>query len=196
MKNKIAFILLVLVASANAQRYDLLSGDFKNLKSITEYNVVFDYKDITIHGYQTEEEYLADKMQKREKVEGKAEKFRDDWFAYRSDLYEPAFIKYFNNVFKKGEVKVAQNPDAKYTMLVKTTWVYPGYNGGGAIEPAKISAVINVYETADPTKLLLSVGFDKSIGLEHELGSTLGDRISWAYERLAKNFTIQLKRFL
>lgn len=188
--------LLLLATTVSAQRYELLLGNFKNLKDIKEYNVVFDYKDITIHGYQTEAEYLADKMQKREKHEGKAEKFRDDWFAYRSDLYEPAFINYFNKVFKKGEVKVAQNPNALYTMSIKTTWVYPGYNAGTAIEPAKISAVINVYETANPGNNLISVGFDKSIGLEHELGNTLGDRISWAYERLAKNFTIQLKRFL
>jgi hypothetical protein len=188
--------LLLLSISASAQRYELLSGDFKNLKDINEYNAVFDYSQVKIHGYDTEEEYLTDKMKKRENVEGKAEKFREDWFAYRANLYEPAFINYFNKVFKKGEVKVGQNPEAQYTMNIKTTWIYPGYNAGTAIEPAKISATFTVYETANPQQILLSVGFDKSIGLEHELGNTLGDRISWAYERLAKNFTIQLKRVL
>jgi len=189
-------MLLLVTATLSAQRYDLLSGEFEQLKDIKEYNVVFDYSAIKIHGYDTEEEYLADKMKKRENVAGKAEKFRTDWFAYRADLYEPAFINYFNKVFKKGEVRVGKNPEAKYTMGIKTTWVYPGYNAGTAIEPAKISAIVTVYETADPQHILLSVGFDKSIGLEHELGNTLGDRISWAYERVAKNFTIQLKRFL
>jgi hypothetical protein len=194
---RIVLLFILFAATASAQRYDLLSGDMKNLKDITEYNVVFDYKGMTVHGYQTEEEYLEDKMKRRDKVEGKAEKFREDWYANREAFYEPAFINYFNNVFKKGEVKIGRNPEAKYTMTVKTTWVYPGYNQGTNIEPAKISAVITVTETANPEKVLVAIGFDKSIGLEHEVGAVFLDkRIAWAYERVAKNFTIQLKRFL
>ena len=91
---------------------------------------------------------------------------------------------------------MAENPAAKYTMDIKTTWVYPGYNAGTDTERAKISVIITVKETANPTNVLVAIAFDKSIGLSHELGNTLGDRISWAYERVAKNLTIQLKRFI
>ncbi|MFT3793734.1 hypothetical protein [Flavobacterium sp.] len=194
---KKAFLLLLLIATGTqAQRYEILSGDMKKLEGITDYNITFDYKGMTVHGYATEEEYLADKMKKREKHEGKAEKFKEDWFANRENLYEPAFINYFNGVFKKGEVKVGKNPEAKYTMEVKTTWVYPGYDAGTDTEQAKISAIVTVRETANPTNVLVSIAFDKSIGLSHQIGNSLGDRISWAYERIAKNFTIQLKRYL
>ena len=82
-------------------------------------------------------------------------------------------------------------------MDIKTTWIYPSYNAGTAIEPAKISATITVKETANPTNIIVAIKFDKSLGLEHELNDvSLGDRIAWAYEKLAKNMTIQLKRFL
>jgi hypothetical protein len=198
MKMKKALLLISLLTSifSFAQRYEIVSGDLKNLKGISEYNVTFDYSEIKIHGYDTEEDYLKDKMKKRENVSGKAEKFREDWFADRNRLYEPAFIDYFNKLFKKGEIKVVQNPEAKYTMKVKTTWIYPGYNAGTAIEPAKISAIITVSETANSNNILVSLSFDKAIGLEHELSNGLGDRISWAYEKIARNLAIQMKRVL
>lgn len=196
MKKTILLVLLFWATSICAQRFDIQSGNLISLKGITQYNVAFDYSEIRIHGYQTEEEYLQDKMKKRENVEGKAEKFREDWFAYRTQLYEPAFINYFNKSFKKGEIKAGFLSEAKYTMTIKTLWVYPGYNAGTAIEPAKITALITVKETLNPENVLVSILFEKSIGLEHDLGNTLGDRIAWGYEKLAKNLAMQLKRFL
>ncbi|MGK4568444.1 hypothetical protein [Flavobacterium sp. 3HN19-14] len=193
---KIFFLLLLIAGSVSAQRYETISGDFKNLKGITEYNVTFDYSKIVVNGFNSEAEYLDDKMRKRENVPGKAEQFKEEWYANRENMYKPAFISYFNKGFKDGEVKVGENPSAKYTMDISTTWVYPGYNAGTATEPAKISVIITVKETANPGNVLLAISFDKLLGLKHDLGNTLGDRISWAYEKVAKNFTIQLKRFI
>lgn len=193
--NKIVWLLLLVGAQLSAQRFELLKGELKNLKGISEYNVTFDYSDLTVHGYNTEAAYLEDKMKKREKS-GKAEQFKQEWYANRKNMYKPAFINYFNNVFKKGEIRVGENPSAQYTMEIKTTWVYPGYDAGTDTEPAKISAIVTVIETANPANVLCSIAFEKSIGLSHEIGNSLGDRISWAYEKVAKNLTIQLKRFL
>jgi len=196
MRTNFALLLLFSVSLLTAQRYEIKSGKLENLKGITEYNVTFDYSQINVNGYKTEAEYLEDKMKKREKVEGKAEKFKEEWYANRKNMYEPAFINYFNKSFKNGEIKVAENPAAKYTMEISTTWVYPGYDAGTATEPAKISAIVTIKETENPGNVLLSIAFDKSIGLKHDIGNSLGDRISWAYEKIAKNLTIQLKRFL
>lgn len=85
-----------------AQRYELLEGDLKNLKGISEYNITFDYSNMKVHGYETEEAFLNDKMEKRSNVEGKAEKFRKEWFSDRENRYEPQFIAYFNKRFAKG----------------------------------------------------------------------------------------------
>ncbi len=60
-----------------AQRYELLEGDLKNLKGISEYNITFDYSNMKVHGYETEEAFLNDKMEKRSNVEGKAEKIQE-----------------------------------------------------------------------------------------------------------------------
>jgi len=195
MRNFLITILAFFSITAIAQRFDIQQGSLKNLKGISEYNVAFDYSDIKVHGFETEEAFLREKMKKREE-QGRDEEFKAEWFESRSRLYEPAFINYFNKSFKKGEIRVGVLPEAKYTMEIKTVWVYPGYNAGTAIEPAKISALVTVRETANPANILVAIYFDKSIGLEHDLGNTLGDRISWAYEKIAKNLAMQLKRFL
>ena len=82
-------------------------------------------------------------------------------------------------------------------MDIKTTWIYPGYNVVAGSEPAKVSAIVTVYETKNPSNVLLSLKFDKSIGLpQGQFDFNQGERIAGAYEKLAKNLTIQLKRFL
>jgi hypothetical protein len=197
MKNTILLLLLFTGAAASAQRYKLIAGKLENVKGIESYDVTFNYDNLTVHGYETEAEFLADKMKKRQNVEGKAEQFKEEWFANREKLYEPAFISYFNKLFKNGEIQIGKHPGARYyTMNVKTTWIYPGYNAGTAIEPAKISAIITIMQTEHPENILVAIEFEKAIGLEHELGNSQGDRISWAYEKLAKILALQLKRFL
>ncbi|SFB11525.1 hypothetical protein SAMN05660845_1695 [Flavobacterium swingsii] len=195
MKKSILLFFLIFSPFVSAQRFDILSGDLKNLKDISEYKVTFDYSNLVVNGFDSEEAYLKDKMGKRDHIEGKAEKFKENWYSDRENKYEPKFINYFNNKFENKEVKVAKNIDAKYTMNVKTTWIYPGYVLG-KVEPAKLSAIITVFETENPKNVLVKIKFEKLIGLAYELNSDQGYRIAGAYEKLAKNFTIQLKRFL
>lgn len=189
---KIFFLLTVMMSTiCTAQRFELLDGDLNNLKGISAYNVTFDYSQIKIHGYETEEEFLKDKMSIRKGE--KAEKFKEEWFSDRENRYEPSFIAYFNKRFPNGEIKVEKNPEVKYTMNVSTIWVYPGY----VVEPAKISAIITISETDDPKKILAKIQFDKAIGLEeNQYNGHRGERMAGAYEKLAKNMVIQLKRFL
>lgn len=171
---KYLFLLLFFI-NATAQRFDILSGDFKALGDIAEYNVIFDYEGMAIHGYESQEAFLKDKTEKRSAE--KAEKFANAWFADRSEKYEPRFIAYFNSRFEDGRVKTGKDPQAQYTMLVRTTWLYPGYGIGMGGEPAKISAIVTVFETANPSNVKLSVAFDKSIGFENKNYNEPGDRI-------------------
>lgn len=193
MKKVLLFLVFLVSVTMTAQRYELLEGDLKNLKGISEYNITFDYSDMKVHGYESEEAFLNDKMDKRRNVEGKAEKFREEWFSDRENRYEPLFIAYFNKRFAKGEIKLVKDTALKYTMNVKTVWVYPGY----VVEPAKITAIITVYETGNTKSVLAALEFEKSIGLEdNQYNGHRGERMAGAYEKLAKNMVIQLKRFL
>lgn len=132
-------------------------------------------------------------MSKRYDIEGKLEKFKKDWYEDRKNKYEPKFIECFNKKFEKGEINVSKNLEAKYSLDIKTTWIYPGYFA----EPAKISATMTFMETTNSKKFLVFIAFEKAIGFEYrDFNRDQGDRIAGAYEKLAKNITIQLKRFL
>ena len=183
-----------------SQRYTIISGDLKSLKGIYEYNCVFDYKGMQVNGFDSEEAFLKEKIEKRKKyddgkdLKGKAESFEKDWFEDRIKKYEPAFMNYFNTMLEKENVKATKSDQTKYTMSVKTIWIYPGYEVAN-VEPAKITAVITFYETSNPSNVILSIQFDKAIGIVKDYRGQ-GDRITGAYEKLAKNLTIQMKRFL
>lgn len=183
-----------------SQRYKILSGDLKNIKGISEYYCVFDYKDMQVNGFDSEEAFLKEKIEKRKKyddgkdLKGKAIAFEKDWFDDRVNKYEPAFINYFNTMLENEKVKATRNSEAKYVMNIKTTWIYPGYEVAD-VEPAKISALITIYETSNPANMILSIQFEKAIGIVKDYRKQ-GGRIAGAYEKLAKNLTIQMKRFL
>lgn len=190
------FLLLFFNQDGFSQQ-KIRQGNFKNLKGISSYTVTFDYSDLQVHGFDSEEAFLKEKMEKRAHKEGEAEKFRADWYADRSAKYEPQFIAYFNRRFENGEISVTNNNQSEHTMYIKTTWIYPGYNVVAGSEPAKISAVITIFETGNPANVLLEVEFTRSIGLESgTFDFDQGYRIAGAYEKLAKNMVMQLKRIL
>ncbi len=195
--NYYLLLLLLFFNQDGFSQQKIRQGNFKNLKGISSYTVTFDYSDLQVHGFDSEEAFLKEKMEKRAHKEGEAEKFRADWYADRSAKYEPQFIAYFNRRFENGEISVTNNNQSEHTMHIKTTWIYPGYNVVAGSEPAKISAVITIFETGNPANVLLQVEFTRSIGLE---GGTFdfdqGYRIAGAYEKLAKNMAMQLKRIL
>ena len=187
-------LLLAVLFSTAAFGQKVTSGSFKSLKDITEFNLQFDYQGLTVDKFKSEEEFLADKMKKRDE-KGTAEDFKNSWYADRQARYEPKFIESFNKRFKDGKVKADKNlPSAKYTMTVKTTWIYPGYNVGVMRQDAKLTATITVTETANPSNVLISVNYDKIPG-----GGAFGNdyntgyRISEAYAKLAKELASDIK---
>ena len=190
MKKTLAALLFI---SASVFGQDVSSGSFKKLKDITEYNLVFDYAGLKVDKFRSESDFLADKMKKREE-KGTSEDFKTSWFNDRQKRYEPKFIESFNKRFD-GRVKADKDlASAKYTMKVKTTWIHPGYNVGVSRSDAKINATITVFETANPSNILLEVSYEKMHGdgaFGYDFDS--GYRISEAYAKLAKEFARDIK---
>ena len=192
MFKKINLLLVVAVfftTISYSQRYKIREGKFENLSDIHSFKVEFNYKNIEVHGFDSEEDFLKEKMEKRKADPEKAENFKKDWFLNREKYYNPAFINFFNTYFKKGECQIVD--DSPYLMKVNLTWIYPGY----AVEPAKLSATIEFIDTTTSKKLLV-VHFDKVIGFEKNVVVVVNEheRVVGAFEKLAKNLAIQLKR--
>ncbi len=198
MKNRLLTIVVLLFTTlAFSQKVKVTQGDFKNLNGINQYNLVFDYSDLTIPKYKSEEDFLQDKMNKRdEQEEGKGENFRESWFNDRPTRYEPKFIESFNKRFDNGEVKADRNlSDAEYTMKVHTTMLYAGYNVGVVRQNSKLEATISVYKTNDPSQVIFSADYTKVEGsgaMGYDFDS--GYRISEAYAKLAKSLASDIKK--
>ncbi len=191
MKKLITILLLCVAMVSYAQKAKIKEGDFKSLKGISEYNLTFDYSNVAIPKYKSEEEFLKDKMEKRDKKEpGTGEKFKQSWFADREAKYEPKYIESFNKRFDDGEVKVDRElASAEYTMHIETTLLYAGYNVGVSRKNAKIDATITVYKDDNPDNPILKVGYANvegggAMGYDYDSGY----RISECYAKLAKTF--------
>ena len=188
MRKFVVMALLVVSANSFAQKMKVSKGDIKNLKDISAYTLEFDYSNLEIPKYDSEDDFLDDKMAKREEKEaGKGEEFKKSWFADRQDRYEPKFIESFNKRFDDGEVSVSME-DADYTMKIHTNKIYAGYNVGVVRKNAEIDATITVYETANPSNVLLEGKYSDVQGygaMGNDYNS--GYRISECYAKLAKN---------
>jgi len=198
MKKQLTLILFFLCTSIMvAQKAKVQEGDWKNLKDITKYNLTFDYSDLEIPKYDNEEEFLKDKMAKRdEKNPGSGEKFKKSWFADRADRYEPKFIESFNKRWKDNEVQVGKDwAEADYTINVHTTFMYAGYNVGVVRQNSKVDALLTVYKNDAPDAILFQVKYTKAEGagaFGNDYDS--GYRISEAYAKLSKTFAAHLRK--
>lgn len=190
-------MVLVCTSAVYSQKAKDLSGDINKLKGITQYDLVFDYENVQIPKYDSEEAFLKDKMDKRDdKGDEAAENFRESWFGDRAEKYEPKFIESFNKRFDNGEVKVGMDLGSEYIMKIKTTLLYAGYNVGVVRQNSKIDAIISVYKKDNPSDVLYSVQYTQAEGsgaMGYDYDS--GYRISEAYAKLAKTWasTIQKK---
>ncbi len=54
--------------SLYSQEITIVSGNYKNLKNISEYNLVFDYSDLTVTEFESEEAYLQKTMLEKEQL--------------------------------------------------------------------------------------------------------------------------------
>jgi len=194
MKRYFLFVTIVLInINLIAQKIKIVTGDVEDLIGVNEYNIVFDYSNITIAKFESEEAFLKEKIQLREEhVKGSGEKFKRDWFSFRDSLYEPRFITAFNDYFSlKRKLKVQENSDVKYTMLINTTFVYPGYNVGVWYEDSKLKATITIYETKVPENIIFTT---KEIYVKGKANYHSGVRISNAYGVLSRRIAAYLRR--
>ena len=187
MKKLLAILVLLFTTMVFSQR-KVTEGSFKSIQGISSFNLEFDYEGVMIPNYDSEEEFLADKMKKREdKKPGDGERFKKEWFADRQERYEPRFIGNFNKIMEKRGVQVGVDVGSEYTMIVKTTLIWPGYNIVIGRMNSKLSATISVYKNDNPSELLVSGTYKKVEGGPMSKGRDFhsGDRIAQAYQSLA-----------
>ena len=173
----------------------LVSGDMKVLKGQSEVILKYDYSNMGVGKYKDADEYATNKVaEMNKKKEGSGDAWLEKWKSDRTDRFEPSFRKDFNGEVDSYNLSGKDDsPNAKYTVIIHTTFTEPGFNAtmaiGFAKKPAYIDVTINLVETANPGTILGTVEMKKVEsknmgGYDYDTGG----RIESCYERAGEYF--------
>lgn len=188
----IAFLFTVNAGVVSAQKIKVESGSIAAIKSEKSINLQYDYSDFGVGKFKTEEEYLKKKSDDyNEKEPGKGDKFRAGWIGARKDRYQPKFEELINDVLKKSGVTVGNKPDAKYTLIVKTTFIEPGFNIGVMKQAAYVSFEYIFVETANPATVVAKLSQQKVpgsqvMGYDYDAGTRIAESYAKGGKMLGK----------
>lgn len=202
-KQKLVLILSLLVFSftaAVAQKVVPVSGDVKVLKGQTKLKVEYDFSKFMVGKFSDEQAYLADKKGEITKKDGaaKAEEWEKGWKGARETRYQPKFQELFNDQAKDLPMAISPDfTDAKYTLILKTTFIEPGYNVGVMKKPSYINVEYIFVETANPSNVVAkfsssNIPGSQAMGYDFDAGS----RIAESYAKAGKMIGGYLKKNL
>lgn len=179
----LAGLLVSLASSSLAESIKLESGNLGFLKGETTLNIEYAYDGLMV-GKLTEAAYIEEKVGAYNKKEaGTGDKWLRSWKTDRAGRFEPKFEELLNKQFssKKAGLSAGKHPEAKYTMVLKTTALDPGWNAAVMRRPAMVSTRAGFYETKDRTKELAvivirdapgrdAMGYDFDVGYRLQEG--------------------------
>jgi hypothetical protein len=178
------------------QKITVDKGSLDFLKGQGQLLVKYDYSNVSVGKYDKEEDYINDKVAEYNKDEaGKGDKWKESWLNDRPSRFEPKFEELFNTT-GGDELACVASGDAKYEMIVATTFVEPGFNIGITRKNAYIDTEIVFREIAGgkevATVLVKNCPGRDAFGFDFDTGY----RIEEAYAMLGKSLARYLLRAL
>lgn len=182
----IALVILFMGVQLNAQKITQQSGNLSALKGVTSIDLKFVYPEGMHVGKMTQQDYMEKHMKEAEaKQAGGGEKWKQMYFDDREQHFAPKFTDLFNSGLKKiGMDARENNEEAKIQLIVKTTFMEPGFNIGIQSRPAFINlelTFINKETNEEIAKFILK----KAPGTAYY---DFGVRVGEAYAKAAKSF--------
>ncbi|WP_437920917.1 hypothetical protein [Sphingobacterium sp. LRF_L2] len=189
-------LFLILPSLGFAQKIKILTGDFAFLRDQRILNIAFDYRDVTFYNeMMSEQTYIKNRMEEigSNKGEAEAEVWRKDWDDSKSTTFVNKFLASMNK--NLSIVSSTDNKEAKYTLLVSTTWIYPGWFAGVMKQKAKVSTVLTFIESSNPGKILLKIESREAPGDVGFVGvQNNNDRIAEGYAKTAKTLAALIQK--
>ncbi|GIV34138.1 MAG: hypothetical protein KatS3mg031_1673 [Chitinophagales bacterium] len=170
----------------------LTKGNLAFLKGQKNISVEFDYSNVAVGKFKAEEDYIKKKTEEYNKKEpGRGDKWKESWYNDRPSRFEPKFLELFNE--NSDGLKAEKGGSAEYVMVVKTTYIDPGYNVGVSKKPAYANFKVEFFKANDRGNplaeiIMLNVPGSQFGGFDFDTGT----RISECYGKGAKD----LARFI
>jgi hypothetical protein len=200
----LAIALVIAVAgTATAQKTNITTGDFSELKGQTEVNLVFKYDKLECVGGapfskkpKPEADWLSEmKGKKNEKEAGSGDAWEKRWHDAKTSAFEPNFEVKMTEMWKGTSVKRGSE-NAKYTLIIHILYTDPGFSIGISSADAWLSAAIDVVETGTENvnssltmERIKGASATKGIpGMPIDVGGmTFEKRLGESYEKMAKS---------
>jgi hypothetical protein len=190
----------VCVASVCAQKILVLSGEIASLKGQTEFNVVYDYSALEVGDYPSEKAYKDKKIAEYNKKEaGRGDKWSESWERDKAVRYPEKFEALINKGLSAKGMHFSQNNDAaKYTLIVKTKFIEPGFNVGVASKPSAVSFEYIFVEKDNPSTVVLTMSQKfvpgaQAMGFDYDTGTRISESYAKAGKMLAASINKALK---
>lgn len=189
---KIVFALLFVSSIMTAQDMDVVKGNFDFLKDQKEINVEFDYSKMTVLAEKlTEEQYVANRSAElNEKAKNTGDIWKKKWYSSKELIWNPKFLELMNVVFAKEKKDITCQEgltNAKYTLIVQTVWIYPGWDAAIMKQKAKVSTVLKFVETKNKSNVLLEISSEEAPGDQWGNNFSNESRIGEGYAKTAKS---------
>ena len=182
------FLQMVQPASVSAQKMKIVSGNFDFLKGQKELNITFDYEQMSFYNDKlSADEYVSRREKEITENKGKteAENWKSDWEYSKTTSFPNKFMSTMNGNL---DMETSRNPNAPYTLIVETIWIYPGWYAAVMKQHSKVSTRLKFVETANPSQVLLTITSDKAPGDINFVGiANNNDRIAEGYGKTGKS---------
>ncbi|REC63309.1 hypothetical protein DRF65_06550 [Chryseobacterium pennae] len=201
MRKLLLLVFMVMMTTVFGQeKMKLVSGDFEVLREQADVNVEVKFEDVLFMKENiTEAQYLENRkkqvMDNPKRGESAWNEWIGEWEKYKKENYVERLLKGLNASGKKEIFK--KDSSAKYTLILNTKWVFPGWHAGLIAMPTEMSGNIQLVETNNPSVVLATVElnkYDRFSGMDvtvMEYG-----RLAAAYESIGKVLSRQIKRNL
>ena len=117
------------------------------------------------------------------KEAGSGDTWAKRWTEARKDRYEPKFIERF-----KEESGLTPDTAAKYTLIVKVTFIEPGYQIAISKKASQVEGMIYLVETAKKTKKLATVTIERGGGMFRGSAFDFENRIAETFAVAGRDF--------
>lgn len=174
--------------SSMAQKIRTESGDLSFLKGQTELNIQYDFSDFQVGGFSSEGEYKNKKIKEyNEKEAGRGDTWEKSWERDKKERFPNKFEELFDKGLT-GKMHIAQNNEkATYTLIVKTTFIEPGFNIGVMRRSAAVAFEYIFVESGDESKVMAKLKQPDVPGAQFGgYDYDTGARISESYAKGAK----------
>lgn len=180
--------------SCFAQEVDITKGDLSVLKGEISINVEMTYEKMAVGDFSKEADYIKKRTQdENAKDPPNGDNWAGEWEAQKKTYFGEKFTL---GLTKTYSIKI--DKDAKYTLIVNTKALEPGYQVGVSKRNAGVDLTITLIETGKPEKKLAVLYVERKAetmwrGAAFDVKSRIGDAYFVDGQAVGKFFKKNIK---